>query len=146
MYPTQANRRLEWATVGFLQAGKKDPALKLTYAREWGYFGLKLMWWCRDVECFNSIVVREIYSLHSWRLTMPCDEIMQLENIWRQRYEGARLVERSGLFAVPAKNSHAWVVRQHRAKQAQAANAILQHQRSCAVCSSRTQLGESRAS
>jgi hypothetical protein len=79
---------------------------------------------------------------------MPCDEIMELENIWRQRYEGARLAERSGLFAVSAKlNSHAWVVRQHRAKQAQAANAIMLHQRSCAVCgSSRTHLLESRAS
>jgi hypothetical protein len=73
---------------------------------------------------------------------MPCDVVMELESIWLQRYEGARLAERTGLFAVTANmNSHAWVMRQHRAKQAQAANAILLHQKSCVVCGSRqTQL------
>jgi hypothetical protein len=79
---------------------------------------------------------------------MPCDEVMELESIWQQRYEGARLAERSGLFAVTASmTSHARVVRQHRAKQTQAANAILLHQRSCSLCGSRpTHLVESRAS
>jgi hypothetical protein len=79
---------------------------------------------------------------------MPCNEIIELENIWRQRYEGARLAERSGLFAVSANmSSHALVLRQQRAKQAQAANAILLHQRSCAACgSSRNYLAQSLAS
>jgi hypothetical protein len=79
---------------------------------------------------------------------MPCDKIMELENIWQQRYEVAQHAERSGLFAVSGNmNSRALVVRQHRAKQAQAANAILMHQRSCAVCGTgRNHLVESRAS
>ncbi len=79
---------------------------------------------------------------------MPCDKILELENIWQQRYEGAQHAARSGLFAVSRNmSSHALVVRQQRAKQAQAANAILLHQRSCAVCGSgRAYLSESRAS
>jgi hypothetical protein len=79
---------------------------------------------------------------------MPCDKIMELENIWQQRYEGAQHAEHSGLFAVSGNMStHALFVRQQRAKQAQAAHAILLHQRSCAVCgNSRSYLAASRAS
>ncbi len=66
---------------------------------------------------------------------MHCRENVALENIWRQRYERATHVACGGLFAVGENaTTHAQLVRECRAKQAQAANAILLHQRSCAVC------------
>jgi hypothetical protein len=81
-----------------------------------------------------------------------CRENVALENIWRQRYERARYVAREGLFAMPANtNANTLLIRQCRARQAQAANAILMHQRSCPVCGSAEQtrgvgFPESRAS
>jgi len=67
---------------------------------------------------------------------MPCKESLELEEIWRKHYERAEYVERGGLFAVPLiGKSHVLMVRQHRAQQAQAANAILMHRRTCPVCS-----------
>jgi hypothetical protein len=80
---------------------------------------------------------------------MLCRENAALENIWRQSYERARYVACGGLFAVPANtNANTFLVRQYRAKQAQAANAILMHQRSCPVCGSaeQTRDGEFAAS
>lgn len=72
---------------------------------------------------------------------MPCKENMELENIWQKRYERARYVEHGGLFAVPFTSSaHILTVRQHRARQAQAANAILMHRKTCHVCSSDNQV------
>jgi cytochrome c-type biogenesis protein CcmH/NrfF len=83
---------------------------------------------------------------------MPCKESEELENAWQKRYERAESVERGGLFALPLiSSSHMLMVRQHRAKQAQAANAILMHRRTCPVCSNDNlvqagSLFESRAS
>lgn len=66
---------------------------------------------------------------------MHCRENVALEKIWRQRYERARHVACGGLFAVAENTTtHAQLIRECRAKQAQAANAILLHQRSCPVC------------
>jgi hypothetical protein len=71
---------------------------------------------------------------------MPCRESMELENIWQRRYERAEYVEHGGLFAVPFTiSSHILTVRQHRARQAQAANAILMHRKTCHLCSSDAQ-------
>lgn len=68
---------------------------------------------------------------------MGCAESLELEKIWKKHYDLAtRTEEGGGLFAVTqAKSSHALLVRQNRAKQAQAANAIMMHRRNCSICS-----------
>ena len=71
---------------------------------------------------------------------MVCAESMELERVWKRRYEVAKHMERGGLFAVSmTKSSHSLLVRQQRAKQAQAANAILMHRKHCSICNSALQ-------
>ena len=69
---------------------------------------------------------------------MPCSEIMELERIWEKRFERAKSMETSGMFAVSV-SMKAPTMRQLRAKQAQAAHAILMHQRQCQMCNSDSQ-------
>lgn len=77
---------------------------------------------------------------------MVCRESIELETVWKKRYELTRHIEGGGLFAVPlTKNPHSLMVRQYRAKQAQAANAIMIHRRNCSVCSGDRE-AQSRAS
>ena len=70
---------------------------------------------------------------------MPCTELVELENIWKKRYERANYIQAGGWFAVPeTRHSNALTIRQSRAKQAQAAHAMIQHQRQCPVCNGNT--------
>ena len=81
---------------------------------------------------------------------MNCPESIKLESLYRQRYERARMVE-SGVSLIILQGNdqplpHTLLVRQHRAKQAQAASAILMHQKHCPVCGKHDRLSESLAS
>jgi hypothetical protein len=66
---------------------------------------------------------------------MPCIEFMELESIWKKRYERANYVAQGGLFAVSEANvPNAITLRLYRAKQAQAALAMLKHRKACPLC------------
>ena len=66
---------------------------------------------------------------------MPCVDFMELESIWKKRYERANYVAHGGLFAVSEANvPKAITLRLYRAKQAQAALAMLKHQKACPLC------------
>ena len=91
---------------------------------------------------------------------MLCPESMKLEGVYRERYDQARFLENGGsliFLAGPAPSltaatlddtpsTHTMSVRRQRATQAQAANAILMHQRTCTVCGHDRRLAESLAS
>ena len=81
---------------------------------------------------------------------MFCPESEKLESLYRQRYERTRMVETGTMPIVLDTKvqplSHALMVRQYRAKLAQAASAILIHQKNCRHCSSQEHQLESLAS
>ena len=69
---------------------------------------------------------------------MACVEVVELENIWQKRFERANAAA-SGVFAV-GSIANVPTLRHLRAKQAQAAHAILTHRAQCQVCNRGEQL------
>jgi hypothetical protein len=79
---------------------------------------------------------------------MFCNKSLKLEKAYRLRYERAQSMERGGPAIVsPGNNSnHKLLLRQYRTQQTQAANAILMHQRNCALCNNQRIMPASLAS